>query len=127
METTAIELHDMVTGTLPPLAPDVRFSLGLLDWLQPEEILRMRHQIRCTYYLHSFSERRASLDQLLHRLYVYWMDGHRTKSYVPQYYAAAHRQALFGSCYGEPVRLFRSSALSFGTFVFRLPDGIGLP
>ena len=122
--TTAIELHDMDIADLPPMAPDICFSLGLLDWLQPEEILRMLRQIRCTYYVHSFSERCASPEQLLHRLYVHWMYGHRTKSYVPQYYTGARMQAMFSASYGEPVRLFRSRDLSFGAFVFRLPDGI---
>lgn len=122
--STLIEFREMDAVELEETSADVCFSLGLLDWLQPYEIRQMLARMHCAYYFHSFSERRRSLDQLLHRGYVFCMYGHRTGPYVPQYYTEAQMRELFASSYGEPVQFFRLRALSFGTFVSRLPQGI---
>lgn len=119
-----IELYQCDARSLSPMAPDLCFSLGLLDWLSPAEIVEMNRRIQCPYYFHSFSERRRSVQLMLHRLYVYCLYGHRTGSYVPRYYTSAELFAIFQSCYGSAPQCFRSSELSFGSLMFHLPDDI---
>lgn len=121
-----VAFHQADAVSLEGMAPDICFSLGLLDWLEPSEILRMIRRIRCQYYLHSFSERRPSLKLMLHRLYVYCLYGHRTGPYRPKYYTLAQMLEIFRSCYGITPKHFRSRSLSFGSFIFQLPDGITL-
>ena len=120
------EFHQADVESLQEITTDICFSLGLLDWLEPSMILQMIHRIRCQYYLHSFSERRSSLALTLHRLYVYCLYGHRTGSYRPKYYKLDQMIEIFRSCYGTAPNHFRSRSLSFGGFVFQLPDGIVL-
>lgn len=119
-----IELYQGDAKSLNRMAPDLCFSLGLLDWLDLEEIVEMNRRIQCAYYFHSFSERRRSVQLMLHRLYVYCLYGHRTKSYVPRYYTSAELSAIFQSSYGSAPQCFRSPELSFGSLIFHLPDDI---
>lgn len=99
---------------------DLCFSLGLLDWLELDEIRQMLSGIQCRYYFHSFSEKRRSVQQFIHKLYVYLLYGHRTKSYVPNYYTKTEMVDVFNSCFGTPPNCFRSNELSFGAFIYSL-------
>ncbi|MBI2339899.1 MAG: class I SAM-dependent methyltransferase [Deltaproteobacteria bacterium] len=118
------EFHQADAGSLQDTTTDICFSLGLLDWLDPDTISQMIRRIHCQYYLHSFSERRPSLKLLLHRLYVYCLYGRRTGSYRPRYYSSHQMVEIFQSCYGAPPQCYRSRRLSFGGFVFKLPNGV---
>ena len=70
---------------MPDLHPDaIVVSFGLLDWLNDGELASLFARQGGRDFLHSFSERRASPSQLLHRLYVYAAYGHRTGAYVPR-------------------------------------------
>ena len=120
----SIELYQGDVTSLSETSPDLCFSLGLLDWLDPERIAEMNRRIQCRYYFHSFSERRRSVQLLLHRMYVYCLYGHRTKSYVPRYYTSTEMAEIFQSGYGSAPQCFRSPELSFGSLVFQLPNEI---
>lgn len=100
---------------------DICFSLGLLDWLTFEDMESFLSRIQCRIFFHSFSERRASFQQLLHRMYVFCLYGHRTKSYVPQYFEARNIADLFQRVYAQEVNIYRSPKLSFGTILTNLP------
>jgi SAM-dependent methyltransferase len=118
-----VEFHHFDARQLSGLKADISFSLGLLDWLELEEIRTMLSQISCKYYFHSFSERRRSLQQIIHRMYVYAFYGHSTKSYVPKYYTQDQMLEIFAACYGRPPRFYRP-AVSFMAFIYHLEDGI---
>lgn len=122
--STIAEFHQLDVTTLGDINTDICFSLGLLDWLDLADISQMLQRIHCQYYIHSFSEKRRSVQLLLHRVYTYVLYGYRTKFYVPKYYTKAQMEKVFAACYGHPVRCLRSKGLSFGCFIFRLPEGI---
>jgi SAM-dependent methyltransferase len=119
-----VELLPMNVAQIEKGDAEICFSLGLLDWLELIEIREMVSRLNCEYYLHSFSERRPSAQQWLHKLYVYLFYGHRTKTYVPRYYTHQQLIDIFTSFYGSPPAFFRSPLLSFGTFVHHLPGDL---
>ncbi len=96
---------------------DVMISLGLLDWLSYEKIKKLAESYKNTWYLCSFSEKRFSLSQILHRFYVSMSYGYKTKSYRPNYYKTECLLSLFG----PQAKIYRNSELSFGTFIYNLP------
>jgi len=104
--------------SLPPLSGDIVFSLGLLDWLDSEEIARVFQLSAGKTFLHSFSERKPAASQLIHRLYVFLAYGYRTGGYVPQYHTVdeLRRRAV------DPLAVKRHPRLSFGAFVCREKD-----
>ena len=107
-------------ASLPPLAADVVFSLGLFDWLTPPEIDAVFAAGRGADYLHAIAEKRRSPSRYLHRLYVFLSYGHRTGAYVPRYFDVAELQAAAARHDPRPMRVFRSPLLSFGALVTTL-------
>ena len=106
---------------LSRLDADIVVSLGLLDWLDDDSVARVFAASESNAFLHSFSERRASLSQGVHRLYVHLAYGHRTGSYVPAYHSEAQLRALAARSGHRELRFVRDSRLSFGAFVSSLP------
>lgn len=114
----AFEAAAAGTATNPEGA--VVFSLGLLDWLEAEEI---RHVLSLGRhgFLHAFSERRRSPRQWLHRLYVHAAYGHRSKGYVPRYHHAPDLVAMVTDLGLPAPSVIRDPRLSFGAFLAGLP------
>ncbi len=106
---------------LPPLSADLVFSLGLFDWLSLAQIEAVFAAGGDCDYLHAIAEKRLSLSQSLHRLYVFLSYGHRTGGYVPRYYDAAAIAARAAPHNPRPAHVLRSPALSFGALVTTLP------
>ena len=113
------QFYPLDVNFLNKMNVDICFSLGLLDWLELEEIKQMLLSISCKYFFHSYSERHLSFQQILHRLYVYMFYGHRTKTYVPKYYTQKQILEVFNSCYKLPTKHFRSNT-GFMSFVYHL-------
>ena len=113
--------HTGSVEDIPPLEADIVFSLGLLDWLDDETLARVFEIGGQADYLHAISERRVSLSQYLHRLYVQVSYGWKTGSYIPRYYSIPEMEELARHGKGGPVHVFRDSRLSFGALVSSLP------
>ena len=113
-----------IVGTIddmPDKEADLVFSLGLLDWLNEEEIAQIFDRQGDARFLHSISERKFSLQQLIHRLYVQVSYGYRTNGYVPQYHSIAEIAAHADS--SDPIHVFRDRRLSFGALVANFDIG----
>lgn len=104
------------TGGNP--SADIVISLGLLDWLPMETIKKLSETHKKAGYLHSFSEKRLSLSQMIHSLYVFINYGYKTAPYSPHYRKAEDLLSIFGS----KAKIYRDSKLSFGAFIYHLPD-----
>jgi len=100
---------------------DLVFSLGLLDWLSDREIEQVFALGRDIDYFHSFSERRPSPSQILHRVYVACAYGHRTAGYVPHYHLASEIEAVAKKFSSLPFTVRRDRRLSFGAMITSLP------
>jgi SAM-dependent methyltransferase len=108
---------------LPSIEVDFAFSLGLFDWLQDDEIICLNQRVRSTTYLHSFSERRRSVSQALHRAYVMSTYGKRDKTYTPLYRKTSQVTPIVVAG-GAPAPIYwRHAGMSFSTFALHAEGG----
>jgi SAM-dependent methyltransferase len=111
-------------NTLSELNRDaIIVSLGLLDWLNDDELGNLIAQQGERDFLHSISEDSASLSQLLHRFYVHLAYGYRTGAYVPRYYHPKDIARLVATQNDRPTYVYRDSILSFGALISSFPIG----
>jgi len=112
---------------MPALEADIVFSLGLFDWLTDAEIALLFEKCGDADFLHSFSEKRATASQWLHRFYVFLAYGWRTGAYVPRYQTAGELAALARVHGPRPINVYRDPALAFGAMLSTLPGIQGSP
>lgn len=100
---------------------DIVFSLGVLDWLTIDEIHSFFSKYSLNYAdnLHSFSEKRFSLKQLFHSVYVNNKYGKDNGMYVPHYYTDVEMLSAL-NLGGRDVNFFRDKRMSFSTFIYNL-------
>lgn len=108
-------------AALPRLDADIVFSLGLLDWLDLDEIDHLFAVSGKAAFLHSISERRASIKQWLHKAYVHLAYGHRTGAYVPKYFAVDEIAAIARRHGHAEMYVYRDRRLSFGALLSSTP------
>ena len=96
---------------------DYVFSLGTTDWLEDDELNHMFYISRNSENLHSISEDRNSLPQLLHKFYVFLSYGRKTDKYIPRYYKTEKISSLIKKYINKPTFYYRNKKMSFGTFV----------
>jgi 2-polyprenyl-3-methyl-5-hydroxy-6-metoxy-1,4-benzoquinol methylase len=102
---------------------DIYLSLGLTDWLTDDQLLQLFQNIKSgANFLHSFSEKRFSFSQWLHRAYVQAAYGWRTGSYIPRYYSADELQQMVEKHIQSSLFVVRNPELSFGAFITSLPN-----
>lgn len=122
---TKVEFLVSNISDILPMKTDICFSLGLFDWLSPGEIALIQQKIETRFYFHTFSERKNfSPSQLLHRIYVYLMYGHKNSSYVPKYHSASDVTAALDPNNFCAPKLLRRADLSFGSVAYHLPDEV---
>ena len=103
---------------LVSLDADIVFSLGLLDWLTPEEIKHIGAISGGAHFLHAISERRPTLAQYLHRMYVYLAYAYKTGGYRPQYNKCEEIVIdYFKRLNMEGINVVREPELSFTTLI----------
>lgn len=113
------------TSEIPQMQADICFSLGLLDWLSLDEIEQLRKNVQCDFYFHTFSEKKKfSMQQIIHKLYVFLKYGHKNLAYVPRYHSADEIKASLKSDNSPTPRLLRRRELSFGCVAYHLPQEI---
>lgn len=108
-------------SSLTPLGDVVVLSLGLFDWLDGPDIAHVFAIGRDGYYLHALSERRASVQQSLHRAYVHLSYGRRT-GFTPRYHRLTEIQRLLADQGLPSPQVIRHPRLRFGIFVSSLPS-----
>tara|TARA_B100000902_G_scaffold79305_1_gene83976 strand:+ start:3589 stop:4248 length:660 start_codon:yes stop_codon:yes gene_type:complete len=90
---------------------DIIFSLGLVDWLDDKEIRKLVELSKDKIWLHSFSEKRQSLIQLIHKIYVTFLYGYKNGMYIPRYDTKDDIKKYFQN---NDIYFFQSKKLSFG-------------
>ncbi|MBF0587934.1 MAG: class I SAM-dependent methyltransferase [Magnetococcales bacterium] len=104
-----------------PFEADQLFSLGLFDWLTHQQIEGLFRRAPKALHLHSISEKRRSLSQLAHRIYVHFAYGHRTQGYKPRYFSVDEMNELASPHLPTPLRPIRDRGMSFGIFLTNIP------
>ena len=67
-------------------------------------------------FIHSMSEKKSSITQYLHRLYVYLSYGRKTKGYAPRYITKEKILKLIKSHINKKIHFLNKKELSFGVF-----------
>jgi len=119
--TDRVELLPVDIEELPRITHDFSFSLGLLDWIEDDELVRALGGLSSRYFLHSYSEKRRSVPQLLHRAYVYSAYGRKTQEYVPRYRETRDILRLFTEARMPLASVFTHRQMSFSAFALHLP------
>lgn len=105
-----------------PVDADIVFSLGLFDWITPEQIDKgVFEKFGSPDFLHSFSEIRPSFNQSVHRLYTHLVYGKRPAAQIPRYFTAESMLTIARRHSQAPVFCYRHAKLRFGTFLTTLP------
>ncbi len=107
-------------SSLKQFDADLVFSLGFLDWLEPQQIDTVFRLCKDTEFLHSFSERQFSFWRFIHAAYVYVAYAHRTGSYRPKYHNYEELKAKAFAHTGQSTSAFRDKAMRFGCFITTL-------
>ena len=69
-EAAQFETAD-IAAPFPPETTLVT-GLGLLDWLEPDQIDDLFSRLKGRRFILSFSEQDKSLDEIVHRIYLVW-------------------------------------------------------
>tara|TARA_B110000967_G_C18625773_1_gene431131 strand:+ start:36 stop:716 length:681 start_codon:yes stop_codon:yes gene_type:complete len=95
---------------------DIVFSLGFIDWLNNDELEHLFKMSKNIDFIHSMSEKKSSITQYLHRLYVYLSYGRKTKGYAPRYITKEKILKLIKSHINKKIHFLNKKELSFGVF-----------
>lgn len=120
IENIEFEFINADISQIKNLKVDICFSIGFIDWITIENIKLMNRKIKSNFFFHSFSEKKISMSQFCHRLFVFLKYGYKSNGYQPNYYEA--KQIL--DCFihsKNSTKFFRDNKLSFGTFIYNLP------
>lgn len=105
---------------LTEIQGDIVFSLGLLDWLDDNQLDHLFTIQGSADWLHAIAERRPSISRILHAAYVHISYGYKTGTYIPRYYNI-NEISDRSSVLGKPVNVYRDPRLSFGAILATLP------
>ena len=106
---------------LANLQADIVFSLGLLDWLNDEELKNLFRSSGAADYLHAIAEKRLGLSQFFHRIYIHLAYGYRTIYYIPRYYDVSQLKDLINQFKTNELHVYRNHKLSFAALISSLP------
>jgi len=101
----------------PELNADFVFSLGLTDWLDDKELNHLFGISKNSENMHSISEEKKSLSQLLHKAYVFLSYSRNTKGYAPRYLKSEKISEIIKINTQKQVFSYRNKKMSFGIFL----------
>jgi len=119
----AIRFDVAAVAELPPQGDAVVMSLGLVDWLNDNDLDALFALGRAGSCFHAVSERRRSATQWIHRLYVLLSYGWKSGGYVPRYHGIDDIAAIAARHGIGPLNVHRHPRLRFGIFVSDLQLG----
>jgi len=96
---------------------NIVFSLGLFDWLENNEISNVFRLYLDSMHLHSISEKKTSIYQFLHKVYVHISYGYKSEGYKPKYHTLENIRKLYTSNFSNEIKIFNHKNLKFGAFI----------
>ena len=110
------EVHDIREAKLPPT--DITTGLGLLDYLNQDELVEFLRKVHSEYFLFTFSEKKLSIMNALHLVYL-----KSQKCPSAYHYSEAEMRGFLEKAGLGDFRFVRDPRMSIGTVVCCLPDG----
>ena len=99
-------------GKIRSIKQDVIFSLGLVDWLKDDDLYHLSKISKKKLFIHSFSRKKISLSQYIHKIYVFFSYKKKT-SFYPKYLSRKKIINIFNNVY-----FYQNKKLKFGEFFF---------
>jgi 2-polyprenyl-3-methyl-5-hydroxy-6-metoxy-1,4-benzoquinol methylase len=104
------------------LQADYVISAGLLDWISDDSIRRFLLNNRVPYQIHSFSQDKKSILNLVHKYFSSFISSKDKIPYKPRKFNLKKIQELFPNF--TDLKIITDKKLSFGAFVSTLPNNI---
>ena len=114
-----LEVADVTA--LKTIEADLVFSLGLFDWLSLDDIEHIFECSQGVIFLHAIAEKRFSIQQLVHRLYVQFAYGYKSGRYRPRYFSIDEIAGIARRHGVDQIYAFRNRKLSFGALLTSFP------
>ena len=97
---------------LKSIKQDLILSLGLIDWLNNDDLLHLSKISKNKLFIHSFSRKKVSFSQYIHKIYVFFSYKNKTTFY-PKYLTRKKILNIF-----KNVNFYQNKKLNFGEFFF---------
>jgi 2-polyprenyl-3-methyl-5-hydroxy-6-metoxy-1,4-benzoquinol methylase len=99
---------------------DVVVALGVLDWLEIDEIKVLFSKIKSKMFLFSISEKKDFMKRWCHSIYVFFAYGWKNEGYTPKYYTVDEIVRIACNYGYNNVKILRDPRMSFGTILYQL-------
>jgi 2-polyprenyl-3-methyl-5-hydroxy-6-metoxy-1,4-benzoquinol methylase len=106
--------------TLLKIQANIVFSLGVLDWLTIDQVKDVFSASQGGDFLHSYSERQASLWVIIHKAYCFLKYAHETRNYAIRYDSEEEIRSFAEPFTDKTLQFLRDSKMRFGVFVTTL-------
>jgi SAM-dependent methyltransferase len=99
---------------------DVIIALGVLEWLENDEIETLFKKTYPRKFLFPIAEKRVSITRWIHSIYVFFSYGWKSQGYVPIYHTTGEIIKIAESVGYKDIKIYRHPRLRFGTFLYSL-------
>ena len=99
---------------------DIAIALGVLDWLENDEIETLFKKTYPRKFLFAISEKKVSITRLIHYIYCFISYGWRSQGYVPKYHTTKEIIEIAEAIGYKDIKIYRHPKLRFGAFLYNL-------
>ncbi len=97
---------------------DVVLALGVLEWLENDELETLFKKTYPRKFLFPIAEKRVSITRWIHSIYVFFSYGWKSQGYVPKYHTTDEIIKIAEAVGYRDIKIFRHPRLRFGTFLY---------
>jgi 2-polyprenyl-3-methyl-5-hydroxy-6-metoxy-1,4-benzoquinol methylase len=99
---------------------DIAIALGVLDWLENDEIEALFKKTYPRKFLFAISEKKPSITLWIHAIYCFLSYGWKTQGYVPKYHTTDEIIKIAEAVGYKNIKIYRHPKLRFGAYVYSL-------
>ena len=99
---------------------DIAIALGVLDWLENDEIETLFKKTYPRKFLFAISEKKVSITRWIHSIYCFISYGWKSQGYVPKYHTTDEIIGIAEAVGYKDIKIYRHPRLRFGAFLYFL-------
>ncbi len=99
---------------------DIAIALGVLDWLENDEIEALFKKTYPRKFLFAISEKQASITLWIHAIYCFLSYGWKSQGYVPKYHTTDEIIKIAEAVGYKDIKIYRHPKLRFGAYLYCL-------